>query len=416
MKHPPFRWRTLAVLLLFLPGCVQLTGQRITWFYDQAKDELQILLHYDGIHDSGNDASGKGTEQIPQFVREGNVMLLDWPFQLDMAAVRKKAEASGTWSLEKDWAQLVLTLKTEALGYYREPDGRVGAVQRVTVPRASEFLAKANRLISRQVLESSPLAGGTMTRTVERICAAARKGHAWIRLDGQSIRIDVPVHPDEWAGFKVERLHAAAKYVATALAPKATAEEKAAYLWSLQGLTSAPISYRERDDRVEFILGRAKTPSTWRFQIRSDYQPSLEKVVAESVKADVRPDGSRRPAPSERRALRLGSRPARLGPAGGARSSVDVACRRRRRRAEDGGGRAVGRLGPAMERGARRSAGALDGRRIVRPRGLEEVVRFHAPVSRVHRAGIVEADAGGREEVMARVRDTLSGYCPVRRS
>jgi hypothetical protein len=277
----------LAILLLFLPGCVQLTGQRITWFYDQAKDELQILIDYDGIHDSGNDEHGKGIEQIPQFVREGSVLLLDWPFQLDMAELRKKAEESGPKSLERDWARLFLSLKTEAVGYYREPDGRVGAVQRITVPRASEFLAKANSLISRQILEASPVSDGTKTRTVERIRAAARQGHAWIRLDGQSIRIDVPVHPDEWAGFKVQRLHEAAEYVAKALGPKATAEEKKSYLWSLQGLTSVPISYREKDDRVEFILGRAKTPSTWRFQIRSDYEPSLEKVVAQSVKTDV---------------------------------------------------------------------------------------------------------------------------------
>jgi hypothetical protein len=287
MRQSCFRWRTLAVLLLLIPGCVQLTGQRITWFYDQAKDELQILIHYDGIHDSGNDNNGKGTEQIPQFVREGNVMLLDWPFQLDMAALHKKAEESGAKLLERDWARLLLSLKTEAVGYYREPDGRVGAVQRITVPRASEFVAKANSLISRQILESPPAGDATVARTVQRIVAAARQGHAWIRLDGQSIRIDVSVDPDEWAACKAQFLHNAAKYAAQALGPKATAEEKAAYLWNLQGLTSAPVSYVEKDDGVEFALGRAKTPSTWRYQIRSEYEPSLEKVVAETVKTNV---------------------------------------------------------------------------------------------------------------------------------
>ncbi len=287
MTRPRFRRRTLAVLLLLLPGCVQLTGQRITWFYDQAKDELQILIHYDGIHDSGDNNRRKGTEQIPQFVREGSVMLLDWPLELDMAALRKTAEEGGPESLEKDCARLFLSLKTEALGYYREPDGHVGAAQRITVPRASEFLAKANRLISRGILEASPVADKTMTRTLERILAAARQGHTWIRLDGQSIRIDVPVHPDEWAGFKVHFLHEAAENVAKAFFPKATADEKAGYLWLLQGLTSLPISYLEKDDRVEFVLGRAKTPGTWRLQIRSDYEPSLEKVVAQSLKTNV---------------------------------------------------------------------------------------------------------------------------------
>lgn len=291
MRRSRFRWRLLAVLLVLLPGCVQLTGQRITWCYDRAKDELQVLIDYDGIHDSGNDNNGKGTEQIPPFVREGNVMLLDWPFQLDMAELRKKAdekaEKSGPELLERDWARLFLSLKTEAVGYYREPDGRIGAVQRITVPRASEFLAKANGLISRQILEASPVSDETMKRTVDRICTAARQGHTWIRLDGQSIRIDVPVHPDEWAGFKVQHLHEAAKCVADFLAPKATTHEKVAYLGLLQGLTSAPISYLERDDRVEFVLGRAKTPSTAHFEIRSDYEPSLEKVVAKSVKTNV---------------------------------------------------------------------------------------------------------------------------------
>jgi hypothetical protein len=273
--------------LVLLPGCVQLTGQRITWFYDQAKDELQILVHYDGIHDSGSADNGKGIEQIPPFVRDGNVMFLDWPFVVDMALQRGKAEEKGPESLQKEWARLFLLLKTEAVGYYREPDGRLGAVQRITVPRASEFFAQANRLISHGLLQTTPASDGTMTRTMERILAAARQGHAWIKLDGQSIRIDVPVHPDEWAGFKVQRLRDAAEYVAKALAPKATAEEKAAYLWKLQGLTSAPISYLEKDDRVEFVLGRAKTPSTWRFQIRSDYEPSLEEVVVQSVKTKV---------------------------------------------------------------------------------------------------------------------------------
>ena len=74
-------WLSVAMLAA-LSGCVELTGQRITWFYDQAKDELQILLYYDGIHDSG---SGTEPGTIANFVRDGNVMLLDWPFHVQMA-------------------------------------------------------------------------------------------------------------------------------------------------------------------------------------------------------------------------------------------------------------------------------------------------------------------------------------------
>ena len=39
----------LAAVLLLVPACVKLTGQRITWFYDAAADTLRLLIHYDGI-------------------------------------------------------------------------------------------------------------------------------------------------------------------------------------------------------------------------------------------------------------------------------------------------------------------------------------------------------------------------------
>jgi hypothetical protein len=199
------------------------------------------------------------------------------------------AAEGGPESLERDWARLLLSLKTEAVGYYREPDGHVGAVQRITVPRASEFVAQANRLISRTILEKWPAAGGNQGRTLQRICDAARKGHDWIRLDGQSIRIDVPIQADEWAVFKAGGLDSVARWVASALGHTASGADHPAYSWNLQALTSLPISYLEEDDRVEFVLGREKTPGTWRYRFRSDftYEPSLEKVVAESIKTDV---------------------------------------------------------------------------------------------------------------------------------
>ena len=326
MRRSRFRWRLLAVLLVLLPGCVQLTGQRITWCYDRAKDELQVLIDYDGIHDSGNDNNGKGTEQIPPFVREGNVMLLDWPFQLDMAELRKKAdekaEKSGPELLERDWARLFLSLKTEAVGYYREPDGRIGAVQRITVPRASEFLCQG------QWPDQPPNPGSVagLRRDDE---ADGRpdlhRGPAGAhldRLDGQSIRIDVPVHPDEWAGFKVQHLHEAAKCVADFLAPKATTHEKVAYLGLLQGLTSAPISYLERDDRVEFVLGledaqhlafksAATTSRAWKKSLRNPSRPT-------STRRQPTPCSSQTPLPA------TGFEPCSTGARRRPRASVDV--------------------------------------------------------------------------------------------
>jgi hypothetical protein len=55
----------------------------------------------------------------------------------------------------------------------------------------------------------------------------------------------------------------------------------------VQMLSSVPVSYIESADRVTFVLGRAKTPSTLRMKIRDEYEPSLEKVVVETVKVDL---------------------------------------------------------------------------------------------------------------------------------
>src|SRR4030042_4662685 len=62
-----------ALIALAVPGCVELTGQRISWLYDSAKDELQILIHYDGVHDSGGDEHGTGVKKIHKLWQHGRV-------------------------------------------------------------------------------------------------------------------------------------------------------------------------------------------------------------------------------------------------------------------------------------------------------------------------------------------------------
>ena len=87
-------------------ACVELTGQRILWSYDAVKDEIQILLYYDGIHDSGDDRNGKGLEQVPKFVQDGDFMLLDWPFHFNRVQLQAQAENQAAGPLERDWAKL----------------------------------------------------------------------------------------------------------------------------------------------------------------------------------------------------------------------------------------------------------------------------------------------------------------------
>ncbi|MCR4414123.1 MAG: hypothetical protein NUV77_17035 [Thermoguttaceae bacterium] len=274
----------LLPLLVAVPACVELTGQRITWSYDAATDELQILLFYDGIHDSGNDSNGKGREQIPEFVAKRNVMLLDWVGHVQWDAIRAKADDPSATSLDRDWARLALNIQVEVVGRYREPDGRVGALQRLTIPKARAFVDELNRLIDRTILEGPP---GVLARMQARMVAAAKAGHAWVALEGNAIRVAVPVDSDEWTVAKAQALRELGQSVARMLGEQAQPDEKKTFDDGLRALTAAPISYLEEEGRVEFVVGRRKTPSTLRLTIRHEYEPSLEPVVAQAVKTDL---------------------------------------------------------------------------------------------------------------------------------
>ncbi|MHC5065120.1 MAG: hypothetical protein ACYTG5_14230 [Planctomycetota bacterium] len=86
----------LLAALLWVPACVELTGQRISWFHDVAEDRLQFLIHYDGIHEGGG-SRDKGSEQIPEFVANEEILIMDWIFHLDRSAIDEDMDPSGDW-------------------------------------------------------------------------------------------------------------------------------------------------------------------------------------------------------------------------------------------------------------------------------------------------------------------------------
>jgi hypothetical protein len=265
---------------------VELTGQRILWSYDAAKDEVQILLYYDGIHDSGDDRNGKGLEQMPQFVQDGDFMVLDWPFHFCRAQLQAQAEDQATGALERDWAKLGLSIRSEAIGRYREPDGRIGAVQRLTIPAAKEFVRRLNGLISRSILAKTVDPQASLPRTQERIRAAAQAGHDWIALDGQRLRVTLPVEPEEWSRAKAEFLKDLATNVAKLFGEKSTAEEKHVILSGIRNLAAGPMSYLDEGSRAEFFIGRRDGPTMLRFAVRDNYEPSLERAVEAALPTD----------------------------------------------------------------------------------------------------------------------------------
>jgi hypothetical protein len=283
------RLRLIAVGLLVagflvVPGCVELTGQRITWFYDRVQDRLHFLIHYDGIHEGKGFRMPSGDKQIPEFVQNGDVMLGDWPFHLQHTRLAKVRDSGDP--LQIAWVDLVTHIQTRNLGYYREPDGRIGAAQLVTIPAAKDFLAKLNGLIGQQIQNDSPARSEQFPRTLERILKAARADHQWVTLNGHSLRISLPVHPAEWARAKGTLFQQVFDQV---IREQDNPEENGQSLPRalVELFASAPLSYLDEGDRVTFVLGRPDQPTTLRLAIRETYEPSLEDDVIKAVAVDL---------------------------------------------------------------------------------------------------------------------------------
>ena len=274
--------------LLVLYGCVELTGQRFTWFHDTLKDTFYVFLQYDGIHD--RDSGDKSEDQLPAFIQNQDIMILDWPFHLDRKAIAemKTDENPAGFALVQ---KLVKRLETEVVGHYREPNGRVGAAQMVTIKGFKDFLEQCNQVVNiflnavdhDKEIESAKQTGG-MWRSLRKIFVAAKAEHSWVKARGHSLRITVPVDRDEWAEVKGDGLVAAIREIAKEPAtPNEQAENE--MLW--RSLAGMPLSYTEAGDTVTLTLGDPLTPRTIHVHIRDKYNDKLESVVSKHVPTDL---------------------------------------------------------------------------------------------------------------------------------
>ena len=184
-------------LVALLASCTELDGQRISIRYDAAADVLHVLLHYDGIHEKNGD-SPAAREQVPAFLAGGDVLLLDWFGHVEMKEIREEAEKEGTPPAMKAFLHaLAGSVKARAVGHYRDPRGRIGAVQHVEVRDASVLVRKANAALNEGILSGH--ADPEWRRTAARMEAGAREGRQWIFLDGHAVGITFAADPAEWA-------------------------------------------------------------------------------------------------------------------------------------------------------------------------------------------------------------------------
>ena len=274
-----------ALLLIAAGSCVELTGQRISIRHDEAKDELQILLCHDGIHESPPSRNEEGPKQIPEYVENGDILILDWPGSVKMKEMRELSTQNPSLpALGALGAAIASSVRSTPAGRYRDPDGRVGAVQLIVISHANEFFAKVNAAYNEQILKETALSESPWFWTRHRMEEGARKGQAWLSMEGHSLRFTFPAHPAEWARGK-------AAYVKGLLEAMQESKEgrnndnRAGFFMQLLALS--PLSLDESSEAVSIRLGNPKRPLPLRFSLRDVYNSRLEMTVAAAVQTDL---------------------------------------------------------------------------------------------------------------------------------
>lgn len=283
---------TILLALLIATGCLELAGQRITLRHDAAKDELHIMLQYDGIHDSGNNEYGDGAVQVAQAVKNGEALLMEWPFHLQPEQLKLVAKAAGVEVPQeiKDFAGLAAnSLTIHTLGFHRDPDGRVGGTQLLTIKNVKAFLAGANRAISAAFLQEGNTAEPEFSRSYEMILAAARKDHAWLSLEGNALKWTMPVHGREWAALKAKGVLAIVDQIESlsGVPEEERKENDKEFLRALLALTSPSVGFSDADGMLTIRIGDVQGHSTIRLDTGKEYKPNLVDTVTKAAPRDV---------------------------------------------------------------------------------------------------------------------------------
>jgi len=264
MKRALLGSTAAVVLAALVLGCLEFDGQTVYLEYDKAKDRLAFIISYVGLHAAGPSESmppdaqqlSESVEQLDNGVVKHTVALLaSWPFAFCAEDLRAKIESQDTgWSegLRRDALALLGRARVVNGGFYTDERGRLCGAQVVFIEQASAAVPLANRVINQAILQDrtpSELLDQVRARIrVER----AQQGFAWLRLEGNSLVVHLPLPEKELAEGRQE-------FVSGLLRP--LADGKPGYLAELRDMLASPVLVWHEDDLLRLRLGLVNAPS-----------------------------------------------------------------------------------------------------------------------------------------------------------
>lgn len=208
--------RVLAVslVLLLLCSCVDFDEQTVYFFYDKQKDELHLLVLYQGIHSNENVAESK--KDLTKFVTtDWEIAIHSWIGHITKEEIKETINDENTPVAAKKLITFFLENITVTNGkFFHDKDKRLCGYQIVTIKNTSKHIELLNKLISESVPEQinkneepfGELNNELNKKSIDLITTAARKNHQWIKLVGQSIQFSFPISDEDFVKTKTALL------------------------------------------------------------------------------------------------------------------------------------------------------------------------------------------------------------------
>ncbi len=282
----------LAITALILSSCVELIGQRFIVHYDSDADVLEVLIFYDGVHRNRDHHDQQRTEeQIHEFIRDGNVMLLDWWGHVEVGELADAAEEADRSEAERRVLQhLAEHLEVEALGHARSGPGQISGVQRLTIAEFSTLVDRLDALVAEQLERYVEQPPHSARRTARLLKEALEADHRWLELDGQGLEFNAPIDRREWAIARHKALDGLIDLLAeTVDAPEQFQKTERDLRGGMVTLANLPLHYSDRDGELRISIGHREMANTYPFYIRDadEYNEDLVDKVRDEVPRDV---------------------------------------------------------------------------------------------------------------------------------
>lgn len=278
-----WRWGLIG-LLSCLAACIELEGQRINIDYDQDRDHLTVLVSYDGIHDHEEGDLEDSIRKLGRFVDGGDIMLVDWFGYIDRTEMRAWLEEVPEENPETrpEIRELVRALNrnmtVEILGHYRDPRGRIGAIQKIEISEVSQVIKLANEAINVTIV--GDIEPESERDPMESVALhAARDGWDWIDLEGSAFVGRFPV-PEGWAFERSEFLRSLLDYWAEQMDAFQSGDlfSPDAFLPAI-----AALSIDQAPGVVTVRVGYREEPTTIRLGLRRGYKDNVADAVIAAV-------------------------------------------------------------------------------------------------------------------------------------